>query len=243
MRYIMILIAVALASCQSKEEHAHNAGGGHVGEVVEIPTVDTTIWTDKTELFVEYPALIVGNTSRFAAHFTLLDKHQPVREGSVTVSLIKNEKGVRYTVDEPSSPGIFKPSLQPKEAGVYQLVFDLKTLAITDRIVINDVRVFSSTEEAIKALGGEEENGGAITFLKEQAWKIEFQTAPVIQGEVYEIISTSGVWKVSPSDHRTLVATTNGIVTFKSENLTEGSKLKKKRSGLNDCQQSGAYIQ
>ena len=228
MRYIIILIAVALASCQSTENHghAHDAEGGHINEDIEIPTVDATIWTDKTELFVEYPVLIVGNTSRFAAHFTILEKHQPVREGSVTVSLIKNGKGVRHTVDAPASPGIFKPSLQPKDTGVYQLVFDIKTPLLTDRIVMNDIRVFASIEEAVKNIDKDKDDG-AITFLKEQAWKIEFQTAPVIQSEIYDVISTSGVWKVSPSDYKTLVATTNGTVTFKSENLTEGSRVRK----------------
>ena len=228
MRYIIILIAVALASCQSTENHghAHDAEGDHINEDIEIPTVDATIWTDKTELFVEYPVLIVGNTSRFAAHFTILEKHQPVREGSVTVSLIKNGKGVRHTVDAPASPGIFKPSLQPKDTGVYQLVFDIKTPLLTDRIVMNDIRVFASIEEAVKNIDKDKDDG-AITFLKEQAWKIEFQTAPVIQSEIYDVISTSGVWKVSPSDYKTLVATTNGTVTFKSENLTEGSRVRK----------------
>ncbi|MDH5475245.1 MAG: efflux RND transporter periplasmic adaptor subunit [Cyclobacteriaceae bacterium] len=228
MRFIILLIAVALASCQSNEEqgHAHDAAGGHINEGSEIPTVDATVWTNKTELFVEYPALIVGKTSRFAAHFTVMDRHQPVREGSVIVSLVKGEKGVRHTVDGPSSPGIFKPSLQPKEAGVYQLIFDIKTPAITDRIVLKDVPVFASTEEAIKALGNEEE-GNSISFLKEQAWKIEFQTASVVQGEIYDIVTTSGIWKVSPSDYKTLVASANGQVNFKSTNLTEGSKVKK----------------
>jgi len=228
MRYIIILIAVFLASCQLEEDqsHAHDAAGGHINEGIEIPTVAATIWTDKMELFVEFPALIVGNTSRFAAHFTQLEKHQPVREGTVTVSLIKGINGIRHTVEVPSSPGLFTPSLQPKAAGVYQLVFDIKTPTLTDRIVINDVRVFASIEGAKKVLG-DEEDGGAIAFLKEQAWKIEFQTAPVVKGEIYNVIRTSGVWKVSQSDHKTLVATTNGTVAFKSGNLTKGSKVKK----------------
>ncbi|WP_339703013.1 hypothetical protein [Algoriphagus aquimarinus] len=59
------MITLILASCQAKEEedHAHNANGGHVEEAAEIPTLDATVWTDKTELFVEYPALVVGATS------------------------------------------------------------------------------------------------------------------------------------------------------------------------------------
>lgn len=229
MRYIIVLLSLMVFSCQSSEDHghSHDEEGGQSHAIDGKPSVDFTVWTDQTELFVEFPALVVGETSRFAAHFTVLDGHKPVREGSVTVSLIKGDKGIRHSVNAPSSPGIFGPSLQPKEAGSYQLVFDLKTPSYSDRIVLNDIPVFASIEEAEKALGGEEENGNAITFLKEQAWKMEFQTAPVMKKEVYQTIPTSGVWKVAPSDYQTLVAPASGRVTFSSGVLTEGSPVKR----------------
>ena len=212
-------------SCNNKSEdaHAHNEDGSHVGE--EIPRLSHTIWTDKTELFVEFPALIVGNGSRFAAHFTVLDKHQPVQEGSVTVSLIKDGKGIRNTVDAPSSPGIFSPAIQPKEEGNYQLVFELTTPEYSDKITIDDVTVYANIDEAIKALGTEEEDEG-ISFLKEQAWKIDFQTAPVVSGKIYDVINTSGVWMPSPGSTKSLAAKSNGVVDFKVNNLTEGTAVK-----------------
>ncbi|WP_348700857.1 efflux RND transporter periplasmic adaptor subunit [Leeuwenhoekiella blandensis] len=212
-------------SCNNKAEdaHAHNADGSHVGE--EIPRLNHTIWTDKTELFVEFPALIVGNGSKFAAHFTVLDKHQPVREGSVTVSLIKDGKGIRNKADAPSSPGIFSPAIQPKEAGNYQLVFELTTPEYSDKISIDDVMVYATTDEAIKALGKEEDDG-SISFLKEQAWKIDFQTAPVVSGKIYDVINTSGVWMPSPGSTKSLAAKSNGVVDFKMDNLTEGTAVK-----------------
>lgn len=223
----MTLMILALFSCQKAEEHghAHNEDGGHDLEN-GAPSVDATVWTDKIELFVEFPALVVGNTSRFAAHFTILNGHQPVKEGAVTVSLIKGGKGIRQTAEKPSSPGLFTPSLQPKEAGIYQLVFDLKTPVLTDRIVMNDVRVFASAEEARSIHASDNENG-AITFLKDQAWSMDFQTAPAVEKEIYEVIPTSGIWKVAPSDYRILVATANGTVAFKEQALIEGSKVKK----------------
>ena len=229
MRYIIALLSLVVFSCQSTEDHghSHDEEGGHSHVSDGKPAVDYTVWTDQTELFVEFPALVVGESSRFAAHFTVLDGHQPIREGSVTVSLIKGDKGIRHSVDAPSSPGIFGPSLQPKEAGIYQLMFDLKTPAYLDRIVLNDIPVFANAEEAEKALVGEEENGNAITFLKEQAWKMEFQTAPVLRKEVYQTIPTSGVWKVAPSDYQTLAAPAMGRVSFHSGILTEGSPVKK----------------
>ena len=225
MKYIVIVLAFLAMSCNNKAEdaHAHNADGSHVGE--EIPRLNHTIWTDKTELFVEFPALIVGNGSKFAAHFTGLDKHQPVREGSVTVSLIKDGKGIRNKADAPSSPGIFSPAIQPKEAGNYQLVFELTTPEYSDKISIDDVMVYATTDEAIKALGKEEDDG-SISFLKEQAWKIDFQTAPVVSGKIYDVINTSGVWMPSPGSTKSLAAKSNGVVDFKMDNLTEGTAVK-----------------
>lgn len=212
-------------SCNNKAEdaHAHNPDGTHAGE--EMPRLDYTIWTDRTELFVEFPALIVGNPSRFAAHFTVLDKHQPVREGSVTVSLIKGDDGIRSTVEAPSSPGIFSPTIQPKEAGNYQLVFELTTSEFSDKITIDDVTVYANTDEAIKALGVAEDDGN-ISFLKEQAWKIDFQTSPVVSGKIYDVINTSGVWMPSSGSTKSLAAKSNGVVDFKVDNLTEGTAVK-----------------
>lgn len=225
MKYIIIVLAFLATSCnnQAEDAHAHNEDGSHVGE--EIPRLSHTIWTDKTELFVEFPALIVSNGSKFAAHFTVLDKHQPVTEGSVTVSLIKDGKGIRNTVDAPSSPGIFSPAIQPKEAGNYQLVFELTTPEYSDKISIDDVMVYATTDEAIKALGTEEDGAG-ISFLKEQAWKIDFQTAPVVSGKIYDVINTSGVWMPSPGSTKSLAAKSNGVVDFKVNNLTEGTAVK-----------------
>jgi len=232
MKYIIVVLAFLTMSCNNKAEdaHAHNADGSHVGE--EIPRLSHTIWTDKTELFVEFPALIVGNASKFAAHFTVLDKHQPVREGSVIVSLIKDGKGIRNTVDAPSSPGIFSPAIQPKEAGIYQLVFELITPNYSDKITIDDVTVYANANEAIKALGTAEDDG-SISFLKEQAWKIDFQTSPVVSGEIYDVIHTSGVWKHAPNSSKSLVANTNGIVNFAIKNLTEGTIVKRGQLLLN----------
>lgn len=215
---------MAVACKQNNEDnHAHNPDGSHVGE--EIPRVDYTIWTDQTELFVEFPVLIVGQPSKFAAHFTVIDKHQPVREGSVTVSLIKGDKGIRATAESPSSSGIFSPIIQPKESGMHQLVFDLSTPQYTDKIMIKDVMVYANMEEANNAIGDVGEDG-SISFLKEQAWKIEFQTAPVIKGEIYDVIKTSGVWQPAQGSVKTMVATANGTVNFASTNLTEGTEVK-----------------
>jgi RND family efflux transporter MFP subunit len=240
MKYIIIVFAFLAMSCNNKAEdsHAHKPDGSHSGE--EIPRLDHTIWTDKTELFVEFPTLIVNNPSRFAAHFTVLNKHQPVREGSVTVSLIKDDKGIRNTAEVPSSPGIFSPAIQPKEAGTYQLVFELTTPEYSDKITIENVTVYANADEAIKVLDTAEDDV-SISFLKEQAWKIDFQTALVVNGKIYDIINTSGIWTPASGSVKTLVAKSNGVVDFAVNNLTEGTQVNQGQLLINVSSQGLAF--
>jgi RND family efflux transporter MFP subunit len=226
---LFVLLTLTAISCQTVGESGHSHGngahGGNHAHADEFPTIDTTIWTKQTELFVEFPALVVGQVSRFAAHFTVLNQHRPVTAGKVTVSLIKGAGGIRQTAKAPSSPGIFTPALQPKEAGEYQLVFDLSTPKYTDKIVVQNVKVYPTAQAAKAALQGKPESGNDISFLKEQAWKTEFQTSQVEMGEIYETIPTSGIWRAAPSSYQTLVATTSGRVRYSQSNLLEGNKV------------------
>lgn len=225
-KYLWIAVLGMIVSCQSTEQpHTHEEGEEHGHSHGEELAVDTTLWTDKTELFVEYPPLVVGQTGRFAAHFTILEQHQPVREGSVTVSLIQNNRGIRHTVEAPASPGIFTPALQPKEAGTYTLLFELSTPQLNDRIEAGNVQVFASQQEAEAALGTSEEAGGTISFLKEQAWKIDFQTVAVSAGEVYEMIPASGKWLAAPGTENTVSAIASGVVYFPSNVIIEGAEV------------------
>ena len=233
MKYFILIMVLAITSCQPRSAedsghgHPHDEGGAHDHATENSLAVDTTIWTGKTELFVEFPVLVVGKVSSFAAHFTILERHQPVRKGNVTVSLIKGKKGIRHTVKESTSPGIFSPDIKPKEAGIHKLVFDIKSPELNDRIVIDEIRVYKSVEEAEKAIAPAGEEGGNISFLKEQAWKMDFQTYNVEKGEIYDVIRTSGVWTLAPENKKALTANVSGIVGFAAENLTEGTPVRK----------------
>lgn len=230
MKYLLFITVLAGLACQpslSEPEHAHAPDGSHISSSDDRPSKDTTLWTARTELFVEYPALVVDRNSRFAAHFTVLQNHQPVREGRVTVSIIKAGKGIRHSVRQPASPGIFTPVLQPKEPGLYELVFDLELPQYQDRFSLGMVEVFSTAEEAAQKSGTGEEAGGTISFLKEQAWKIPFQTTPVQQGEIFDIIHTSGQWMTAPGDFQRLTANVSGVIRFANTRLTTGRPVKK----------------
>ena len=53
----------------------------------EPEALSVTRWTDKTELFAEYPPLAAGATSRFAIHLTRLDTFKAITDGVVEVHL------------------------------------------------------------------------------------------------------------------------------------------------------------
>lgn len=222
---------VFLAGCSGKHSanehgHAHASAGSHSHESEARPDESYTVWTDQVEFFVEFPALVVGEKSDFAAHFTILDGHEPVREGSLTVSLKGEEEVLNHTAEMPASPGIYTPWLQPKKAGVYQLEFELSTGDFTDLIVLHDIAVYATAEKAKEALAHKQETGHGISFLKEQAWEIDFQTTPVLKKEVYQSIATAGRWMLAPEDYHTVIAPASGRLSFSRTALTEGAAVK-----------------
>ncbi|NRA10476.1 MAG: efflux RND transporter periplasmic adaptor subunit [Crocinitomicaceae bacterium] len=215
---ILLVLGVLLGSCQetTEDHHEHNAD-----EFAQ----SHTVWTDKTELFIEYAPLIVGQSSEFLAHFSDIEEFRSIDNGQVTVSLIKGKKGIRHKVDAPSSPGIFKPSLKPKESGIYDLVFEITSGDLYDRITIEKVEVFSSQEEMMKKVKHEEHNPNQISFLKEQSWKMEFANAPVLKMNLYNVIPSSGEIHAAIGDEKTIVATTSGIVMYSFTDVTIGAEV------------------
>ena len=92
-----------------------------------------TDWTTKTELFMEYPPLVAGQTSRFAVHLTRLDNFKPVANGRVEIRLIRDkDKPEVFATGAPSRPGIFGVDVKPSTAGEYRLSVQLESDAIND---------------------------------------------------------------------------------------------------------------
>jgi membrane fusion protein, heavy metal efflux system len=215
--FIFLAAVLSISSCKNKkEEHGHEHG---------LEPVSYTLYSDKTELFVEFKPLVVGQTSRFAAHLTKLGEvFTPLTEGSVTVSLIKGNKGIRHKVNSPSNPGIFRPELTPKEAGTYELVFDIKTKEYTDQIRITSVKVYADEKSAM-ADQQPEAPGNKIVYLKEQAWKIEFANEPVRKDSLNEIIKTTGQILPAQGDETVLIAKANGTIKFEKKDIFAGTKV------------------
>src|SRR5688572_23876759 len=50
-------------------------------EEAELPTLGVTHWTDTTELFMEYPPLVAGQTALYAVHLTRMSGFSAMMEG------------------------------------------------------------------------------------------------------------------------------------------------------------------
>ena len=220
---ITFLMAAFFLGCQPKTSQNDT-------EVPELVPLDFTLYTDKTEFFVEFKPLVAGTQSKFAAHFTKLGSaFKPLTEGTITVSLIVDGKGIRNTVHAASSPGIFRLALTPKQTGKGQLIFDIVTKDYTDRIVIKDITVYADDKTAL-ANQKEDTAAGEISYLKEQAWKIEFANAAVVRKTFHETIKTSGQLLGAPGDEVTLIANTSGVVKFSGQAYAAGVPVKQGQS-------------
>lgn len=215
-----------MLACQpAPTGHSHGPGDDHVH--AEEETFSYTHWTDKIELFVEFKPLVVGEVSRFAAHFTTIEDHKPVAEGRVTVSLVVGSKGVKQTVETPSSPGIFTPGLKPSTTGTGRLIFELVTPSFTERIEIDEVKVFPDGEIATAELSQIEDPDDAIDFLKEQAWKIDFLVEPAKVEKLEETIRTTGEILPMQGAEQEVIAPSSGVVVFANSKLLPGKPVSK----------------
>jgi len=232
---MMTLFVLLFVGCTDKTADEH----GHEHEINSLEPLAYTIFTDKSELFVEFKPLVVGSNSNFAAHFTILGENfLPLTEGKVTVSLIVGENGIRNSADSASSPGIFRLALSPKTAGVGKLLFDIETNDYTDQIVIENITVYPDEHTALDKQTVTAD-AGEITYLKEQAWKVEFANAPVVKQSFSDIIKTNGQILSAPGDEMIVTASASGIVLFSGNKTIIGSEV---TNGMNLFTISGGNI-
>ena len=168
----MLLIAAVAAGCSRPAPPAPAKA--------EPGALSVTRWTDRTELFAEYPPLIVGGTSRFAIHLTQLDSFKALNDGHVEVRLQDGSSEPEvFRVDAPSRPGIFGVDVKPTHGGTRELVIVLKSKGLSDEHRVGEVEVYPNADAAHAAgRAGNEETPG-ISFLKEQQWSLDFGTAVV----------------------------------------------------------------
>ncbi|PKL89440.1 MAG: hypothetical protein CVV23_05335 [Ignavibacteriae bacterium HGW-Ignavibacteriae-2] len=206
--YILIF-AVALTFLGAcSHEHETEA------EVHEHGGTSVTQYTDSTEIFLEYPALVVNQDAKFLVHLTDLKKFKAVTQGILTVEFT-NGRGAKLslTEDKPVRDGIYTPVIKFTEPGNYIMNITLKGEQVSDNIIVNDVKVYSNENEIPHE---EETESSSISFLKEQQWKIDFANEPVIKRKLVKSVLATGEIKPKPEYFSKVVSPIAGIVLNKN---------------------------
>lgn len=216
--YSLVLTALFFTACQNhhNEEEAHDHSD-------EEATFQYTAYESGWELFAEAEPFIIDTPSGILTHITDLSDFSPLTEGTVTASLIVGTKGIRQKLEKPTRDGIYLFNLQPEVTGTGKLLFEITTPDSTYFVTINGITVFADEHDAIHA--AEEaaiENPNAITFTKEQSWKIDFATGTPERMPFGEIIKTTARIQPAQGEEVILTAQTNGVVNFGGKTLTEG---------------------
>ena len=202
---VSICFLITVPACQSnepgheKDDHAH--GGG----------TSVTQWSDKTELFMEYPDLIAGEAATFVIHLSNMADFSAVTEGRLTC-VFKSPAGKNFTYEEtaPGRPGIYLPDVTINEAGNYELELRLTGPQVSDTILVSGVQVYESAEAVPHA--DEAEDGDLISFLKEQQWKIDFCTEPAANHSLTGAIPALGELLPKTQWHAEVPAPANGVM-------------------------------
>lgn len=223
MKNLILLLAFSTAlfiNCNNK--HTHDV----VEETTEISNISHTIYSDKTEVFIEYSPFIVGTESSIIAHFTVLgEQFKALEEATINVSLSVGESLEELKTDSFKSPGIVKIAITPKQAGMGKLTINIKNKEYSDKIVIENVKVFPDLSMAQKEQV-EKEDPNKISFLKEQAWKIDFANKQLKKQSFSSIIKTSGQILPSPGDEVVLSSQINGVISLPSNANIQGYFIK-----------------
>src|SRR5688500_401138 len=162
----------------------------------EPPTLDVTTWTDKTELFMEYPALVAGQRALFAVHLTRLSDFSAMNAGKPRLEFAPDAGGTTVVLqgEGPSRPGAFRIEGAVPRAGRYRWALVLDAPDLMDRHDLGLVTV-SADDAAARAVAESQpaEDAAAIAYLKEPQWTNGFATAVVQESELRRSIRVPAV--------------------------------------------------
>ena len=200
------VLLVALTACSDGD-------AANPAELLEsLPGGSITLWTEKTELFMEHPALLVGTPGKFAVHLTALSDFAPLRSGRITLRFEPEDRkaGFSVTQEEPRAPGIYGPAPSFPHSGVWNLSILVESPQVRDVIEVPGLQVYARPEDVPPEAG---EGAPGISFLKEQQWKTPgFRTAFATSGSVQANVPASGEITAAPGRLAEITAPVAGSI-------------------------------
>jgi RND family efflux transporter MFP subunit len=175
---VVVLLGVAFAACNRAAAPAAAAA---------TPTLDVTNWTDKSELFMEYPPFVAGQTVRFAVHLTRLADFSALKTGRPRIEFTPAAGGASVSLPgtEALRPGAFRVEGKLPPSGKYTWALLVDGPDLTDRHDLGIATVFADEKSAVAdAEQRKADDPAAVAYLKEQQWTNAFATAVAHEGDV-----------------------------------------------------------
>ena len=186
--------------------HGHEGGNG---------SVTVTSFTGQTQVFAEFPAMIVGAPPVIAAvHMTHREDWSPASAGTVTVELSGNGAPLeRFSALPLDRPGIFRVPLAPTHAGPREARILFETDGNADVHGIGILPVFGTQDAADAATPPGPETPGAISFLMEQQWLLPFGIEAVSRRRIRPSFSAYGTLRARAEGEVHITVPVSGRLT------------------------------
>ena len=177
----LVMTLMLAAACRRGTTGANPVSSG------DEHTLDVTSWTSQTELFMEHPPLVAGQTVRFAVHLTRLADFQALNAGRPSIEMTPESGGAAVVLpgSDPLRPGAFRVEGKLPPPGRYGWALLVSAPGLSDRHDLGTTVVFADEASGVAdAEKRPEKDAAAIAYLKEQQWTNPFATVLVREGDV-----------------------------------------------------------
>ena len=167
------------------------AGGGHA----HAEPVVVTQFTDKVELFMEYPRLEPKHKARFLAHVTVLATGEPVRSGSLRIELSSATGETRVLeAAEPTRDGLFIPVATFDAAEEWEAKLVVTSDQVQETLQLAPMIVHADSASAMAAAKAEAapDKPDLVPFFFEQQWRIGLLTEEIERRTLIKRLQVAG---------------------------------------------------
>jgi len=221
MKYIGIALVLlfTLSGCNHKE-HAPAAAAGE-----EVEPIKVTAYSAKSELFMEYEPPVAGEKTGFLIHLTRLADFKPVTEGGLKMVFTPAAgEPVTLALPAPTRSGIYKIEGALANPGKYSLKLITDGKGFADEITVSEVQVLNKGEKPAEGPTGGE---GAIAYLKEQQWIVDFMVTQPVKKDLGSFVTTTGELVPVSNAEATVAAPLAGIISTTKQLPFIGKKVAK----------------
>ncbi len=218
---IMLVLLFALAGCTGKEQAPTAAKHAN-----DVEPVRVTAYSAKSELFMEYEPPVAGEKAGFLVHLTRLSDFKPVTEGGLKMVFTPATGGEPTTLSlpAPTRTGIYKVEGPLPAPGKYGLKLITDGKGFGDEIAAPEVLVLNKGE---KPAAGAAAKGGAIAFLKEQQWPLDFMVTLPAKKDLGSFVTATGELVPVTNAEATVAAPLAGIISTTKQLPFIGKKVAK----------------